>query len=150
MKTLKMMCQHATKSCVKFFQVTFLPFENDLLLIIRDITSFNAISQLEKQVQEKSNLFRNLAHEFRTPLQSIKLMVESIEPRVGEEIIQQFIRPIMCQLDCFLNMVQDLLDIAIMNAGKFKLNIQEVDLHALIQDTCKIMSIPAAFKQNVL
>ena len=33
------------------------------------------------------------------------------------------IRPVLSQVDCFIYMIQDMLDASQMNAGKFKLNL---------------------------
>lgn len=64
----------------------------------------------------------------------------------GEELIQKYILPILSQLDCFIYMVQDLLDAVVLNAGKFKLNIQQIQLHKLIKDCYNIMNIQALAK----
>ncbi|CAD8064322.1 unnamed protein product [Paramecium sonneborni] len=150
---IKMLCQFPQNE-KSLFQVSFKKFENKqsefVLLIVRDMTSMNLVTFLQRVIADKSKFLSTVVHEFRTPLQSIKLMVQQIQPMCSEEMVQKYLLPMLSQLDCFTNLIQDLLDVSVLNVGKFKLDIQQLNLHHLITETYNIMVVQAYAKNNDL
>ena len=76
------------------------------------------------------NLTRSFAHELKTPLAVTKSYVENWD-LVSEEDRPKVASKITEEVDHMTKMVNTLLDISKMDAGDFKLNLEDVDLFAL-------------------
>ena len=81
----------------------------------------------------KSDFFANLSHEFRTPLALIKATVDKLQsaPINARESDYQLIERQAGQL---LDMINQLLDLSKLEAGKLALNRQPVELSGLLKD----------------
>ncbi len=77
----------------------------------------------------KSNFFANISHEFRTPLTLIKSPVEDqlLEEGLSEHQRQRM-NLINNNADRLLSLVDQLLDLAKLEAGSFKLKVQETSI----------------------
>lgn len=76
------------------------------------------------------NLTRSFAHELKTPLAVTKSYVENWD-LIGEDERPEIAAKIVSEVDHMTRMVNTLLDISKMDAGDFKLNLEDVDLFAL-------------------
>jgi signal transduction histidine kinase len=84
----------------------------------------------------KSELISTLAHELRTPLTSIKgystaLLME--EATFDAEAQQEFLRIIDQECDVLQNLIHDLLESSIIDAGLLRLQLQPVRLPRLVE-----------------
>ncbi|MEJ2738062.1 MAG: ATP-binding protein [Anaerolineae bacterium] len=91
----------------------------------------------------KAELISTLAHEMRTPLTSIKgystaLLME--EGSFGPETQRDFLQIIDEECDTLQNLIHDILESSIIDAGLLKLEIQPVLLSRLIQDVVNDMA----------
>lgn len=84
-----------------------------------------------------------VAHEFRTPLNCILSMLQSLNQNVNETLNDIFISPALISSKVLLNLVNDLLDIAQVEANTFKLMPIEFDFIVLLEDTLQIISYQA-------
>jgi signal transduction histidine kinase len=104
-------------------------------VILHDVTSEKA---LEKLRQEFTAM---MVHELRAPLTAVRWSSESLLKSLGDgksgaeeaEKIKQGIATIDAATINMLELVNDLLDVAKIEAGKFDLNIQEYDLVEIVQ-----------------
>lgn len=94
-------------------------------------------------IQSYSKAISFVSHEFRTPLNCIINMLQAIQHSLENELISNFIIPSLISSKFLLNLVNDLLDIAQLEAGKFKLIFLEFNLSALLEDTLQIISFQA-------
>jgi|GEM_PF-3238813 len=94
----------------------------------------------EEANEAKSQFLANMSHEFRTPLHGIlsysKLGQSRID-KVSREKLLQYYENIQISGDRLLNLVNDLLDIAALEAGKVTIKKTEQDL-AEILNSCKM------------
>ena len=82
----------------------------------------------------KSNFLSVVSHELRTPLHSIKGFVEIIlMGKTGPvtEIQEDFLKTVRMQTTALQRMIDDLLEFSRMEAGRIKLNLEEVSLSAI-------------------
>jgi len=98
--------------------------------------TFQKIKETEK-LQEldriKTNFFTNISHEFRTPLTLIIGPLEKLMGENKEESLQSQYQLIHKNADNLLKLINQLLDLSSIDAGKMKLNIDEVDAITFIK-----------------
>ncbi len=98
--------------------------------LLRDITTERQIDQM------KSNLISTVSHELRTPLAAIKGYVTTL---LAEDVIwdtksqHEFLRIISREVDRLNQLVASLLDLSRLDAGRLKLQKQEVDVALIIR-----------------
>jgi signal transduction histidine kinase/DNA-binding response OmpR family regulator/CHASE3 domain sensor protein len=105
--------------------------------------------QLEQSTKYKSEFLANMSHELRTPLNSIlllsKLMSENkdLEPEYIEyaEVIQSSGQGL-------LGLIDEILDLSKIEAGKMKLEIEEVNINEVATDMHSLFS-PIAKNKNL-
>ena len=99
-----------------------------VVAVLRDITAQKEVERM------KSNFLSVVSHELRTPLHSIKGFVEIIlMGKTGPvtELQEDFLKTVRTQTTVLQRMIDDLLEFSRMEAGRIKLNLEEVDLSAL-------------------
>jgi signal transduction histidine kinase len=95
------------------------------LLILRDVTR---AYELEKM---RSDFVGMVSHELRTPLTSIRMSVDLLaEPALGQlgDVQQQFVQAIREESERLLRIVNDLMDLAKIESGKFEVKLSDVHL----------------------
>jgi len=114
--------------------------------VLEDITAFKQLDQM------KSDFVNMVAHELRSPLVAIRqLNSVLLEGLAGplEEKQQDFVKRGMAKIDSLLNLINDLLDIAKLEAGKFVQHQVPTDIGKIIEETVALME-PRAQKQGIL
>ncbi|MCF0052436.1 ATP-binding protein [Dyadobacter sp. LJ53] len=81
----------------------------------------------------KSHFFANLSHEFRTPLALIKGTIDKLQSKTTGEPIADYAL-IDRQAGQLLEMINQLLDLSKLEAGKLALSPQPIDLNSFLQD----------------
>ena len=100
--------------------------------IFRDITQEVLVDRL------KSDFVANVSHELRTPMTSIKGYVEILLMGAAGELDEQqkgFLTVIKENTERLKVLVDDLLDISYIEAGKTKLTFEAFDLKAIIEES---------------
>lgn len=100
----------------------------------------------ENSEQEKINLSNSLAdisHQIKTPLTSIRIMLDNIEenPDMDSKTREEFIEDISKQIEWISSLVISLLKLAKFDAGAIKLNDQEVNVKKLINHVLSNLAI---------
>ncbi|MGB8319418.1 MAG: ATP-binding protein, partial [Ignavibacteriaceae bacterium] len=98
--------------------------------------TFQKIKETEK-LQEldriKTNFFTNISHEFRTPLTLILGPLEKLMGQNEDEQLQDQYKLIHKNADNLLKLINQLLDLSSIDAGKMKLNAEKVDAITFIK-----------------
>lgn len=104
---------------------------------------------------EKSNFLANMSHELRTPLNAIIGFAEAIQSRrfgeilgAGAERYNDHVNDIHHISQHVLKLVDDLLDIARVEAGKFEIDLQETSLNDVIDDVV-LMTLMQASEKDI-
>ncbi len=107
---------------------------------IAHATLYNQLEEARQQAEEasrlKSEFLANTSHELRTPLNGmlgfLKLVLEGMadDPEEQQDFIQEAYRSGLH----LLNIINDILDIAKIEAGKMELELGQVRLHELFSD----------------
>lgn len=103
--------------------------------------------ELEKANQVKSQFLANMSHEIRTPLTAIVGHAEAIiHDDIDTNKVQEDIEVIHGNSLHLLELINDILDLSRIEANKFELEIQPLDLAELIQDLSYTFSSQAQQK----
>ena len=136
----------------KAVQMTISPVKNSQGQTIATSVLFHDITtekSLEKLRQEFTAM---MVHELRAPLTAVRWSSESMLKNlsaasgVDPAKIKDTVVTIETASNNMLELVNDLLDLAKIEAGKFELNIQEYDIVELINEQSKVFKIQAETK----
>lgn len=128
---------------LKLFIHAFQKSNNDIICIFIDKSSERNIRNLININENKSKTISFVSHEIRTPLNCIINMLKIVENKLDEESFEKIIKPAENSAFFLLNLVNDLLDMAQIEAGKFKLNYLEFDLKMLLSDIITLIKLQA-------
>ncbi len=97
--------------------------------------------KLEELNDEKNELLGMAAHELRTPLGVISTYSEFLEDEASPQLSQEhrdFISLIRSTSDNMLRLINDILDVSQIDAGKLHLDLQETDFKLFVEQTVAI------------
>jgi two-component system phosphate regulon sensor histidine kinase PhoR len=116
------------------------------ILVFHDLTR---LKQLERTREE---FVANVSHELRTPLSLIKGYVETLldGARNNPEVAERFLKIIERNAQRLDLLIQDLLTISALEAGRVKLNLQPVELRPLVEKVLADLKPPADNKSITL
>ncbi len=99
------------------------------LVVLQDVTELNRLERARR------DFVANIGHELRTPLASIKLLVETLVISVKDdpEATQDFLRRIDVEVDGLTQLVRELLELSRIEFGEVPLDRKEVDLSDLLE-----------------
>jgi two-component system, NtrC family, sensor histidine kinase KinB len=100
------------------------------LLVLRNVTQAHELERM------RSDFVGMVSHELRTPLTAIRMSVDLLgEPTLGSlsEVQEQFVQAIREESERLLRIVNDLMDLAKIESGKFEVRFTEVRLDDFFQ-----------------
>lgn len=104
--------------------------------------------QLHEMNQLKSEFLANMSHELRTPLNSIIGFSEILETVKGLDTKQiRYLSNIKKSGRHLLELINDILDLAKLEAGKMEINRSEFSIHHLVTELCEMVRQLAEQKQ---
>jgi signal transduction histidine kinase len=124
--------------------------------VLRDITAFKKAEAdliaskraAEDANAQKSDFLAKVSHEVRTPLNAIigfaEVMLEERFGPVGNERYRDYLRDIHSSGRHVISLVNDLLDLAKIEAGRLELTFTGVNLNELVQSCVTLMQPQAA------
>lgn len=107
--------------------------------IYSDITELKQREQdAEDANRAKSQFLANMSHELRTPLNAVIGITEMLEEDAEDQGQDDFVEPLQRISRAgkhLLELINEILDLSKIEAGKLDLHLEEFDLVALLQDT---------------
>ncbi|MBU6234761.1 MAG: PAS domain-containing protein [Alphaproteobacteria bacterium] len=106
-----------------------------------------AKEQAEAAYASKSRFLANMSHELRTPLNAIigfsDLMDKQILGPLGNERYLDYVQAIRESGTHLLDLITDILDMSKIEAGKYELTLQDVNISQVIRTTVQMMEARA-------
>jgi two-component system phosphate regulon sensor histidine kinase PhoR len=110
---------------------------------------FHDITELKKLEQMRKDFVANVSHELKTPITSIKGFSETLLDGAmnDKETLKYFLSIILKESERLQSLIEDLLDLSKIERQGFKLNMDYVDIHELLEDILIIIEVKAKEKE---
>ncbi len=96
--------------------------------------------------QAKTNFLANMSHEIRTPINAVLGMNEMILRESKEKNVREYSRDVQGAAKSLLSIINDILDITKIEAGKLQIVPVEYDFATMIRDVSNMISFKARAK----
>lgn len=104
------------------------------------------VVEAEQAGRAKSVFLANMSHEIRTPMNAIIGFAHLAERNTHDDKQRQLLKKIHDASQHLLQIINDILDISKIEAGKLSLEISDVVLEPLFQEVCSLVQLPAQEK----
>lgn len=117
------------------------------IIVLRDMTKAREIEKL------KSDFIMAASHELRTPVTSIGMSIDMLEESNAERLTppgQEMLRTAKSEVRRLRELVEDLLNLSRMEAGKIEIRRERVSVHGLFMQVQNIFAPQCAMKHIAL
>jgi two-component system, cell cycle sensor histidine kinase PleC len=101
-------------------------------------------NRAEEANQTKSKFLANMSHELRTPLNAIigfsEIMGSGMFGALGSEKYQEYCHDILTSGHYLLEVINDILDMSKIEAGRMKLDLEPLDLSKTLAESLRVVS----------
>ncbi|MGL4820752.1 MAG: two-component system histidine kinase PnpS, partial [Bacilli bacterium] len=106
-----------------------------IVLVFHDITNLKRLENMRK------DFLANVSHELKTPITSIKGFSETLLDGALEDamLCEQFLRIILKESDRMTELIGELLELSKIEQPDFSLDVAQVNVHELIEDTVAVI-----------
>jgi PAS domain S-box-containing protein len=126
--------------------------KHEAVVLIRNVSDMikheldlrNAMEKAESASKAKGEFLANMSHEIRTPLNAIMGFGESLLDKFNDDVHKFQVEAILSSSRTLLSLINDILDLSKIEAGKMEISYEPVSLHAI----CK--EIQQIFHQKVM
>lgn len=100
-----------------------------------------ALEKADANVEQKSNFLATMSHEIRTPMQSVYGLLELVEQEKPEANIMSMVQTAKNSASGLLEILDDILDFAKMDADQMELDLFEVPLRTLARGINEALAV---------
>ena len=123
-------------------------------LFILDVTEFkiqhikleSKLSTANKTANLKNEFFASMSHEIRTPMNAVMGMAQILSKTQMDFEQKQYLDTIVNSSHSLVQVINDILDVSKLEAGKIELLQEETDLEKLCLDVCHLLAMRAEEK----
>jgi PAS domain S-box-containing protein len=130
--------KHSGRCLVAVIDVTErVRMENDLM---------QSRLRAESAAQTKSEFLANMSHEIRTPMLGVLGMLQLLEKQDLEDKNRHYVTTARSSAEALLTVINDILDLSKIEAGKMKIHNQDFDLRETVQSVVNLLELQAEDK----
>ena len=135
--------------------VALLSFRTQKDALIAELETANSISDEARRRAEEANLAKSrflatMSHELRTPLNAIlgfsEVMAGEVLGPLQNETYRDYARDINGSGKHLLHLINEILDLSRIEAGRYQLNEEPVILEGVVEECCHLMELKARNK----
>ena len=108
-------------------------------------------NRAEEANQTKSKFLANMSHELRTPLNAVigfsEIMESGMFGALGADKYYEYCRDIKQSGQYLLDVINDILDMSKIEAGRLKLDLEDIELDPILSDALRVVTARAQDKQ---
>ena len=109
-------------------------------------------TRAEAANKSKSEFLANMSHELRTPLNAIigfsEVMKTELFGKIGSEKYREYANDIHASGQYLLEVINDILDMSKIEAGRIELDIEDCDVAEIVED-CRKIILPRAREEKI-
>lgn len=124
-----------------------------IVLIVGFYLSANSMLKQKKLSEMKNDFVNNMTHEFKTPISTVNLTGEMLlKDKIldDKEKARRYTRIILDENNRLKKQVEQVLQIAVIDRGEFKLRRKEVDIHDIINNQVNIFDVFIKERQGTI
>lgn len=124
-----------------------------IIILITFGTTLYYIQKQKKLSEVKSDFINNMTHEFKTPIATIRLASDAMEsPKVLgiEKPTKYYLNIIRQENKRMNNQVERVLQMALIDQGQLKIDIQNNDVHSIIQNCINVVELSVQKKNGTV
>lgn len=122
-----------------------------MVIILSFYYTVSTIFKQKKLSEIKNDFISNMTHEFKTPISTISLACEMLGDKTIEKSPERsanYVKMIGDENKRLSLLVENILQTAILDKGEFKLKIQSIDIHTLIEQTIDNIKLQVENKEG--
>ncbi|MHB2265181.1 sensor histidine kinase [Aliihoeflea sp. PC F10.4] len=137
--------------------VMLLSYQTEKDELIGELETANSMSDEARRRAEEANLAKSrflatMSHELRTPLNAIlgfsEVMGNEVLGPMHNETYRDYSRDINASGQHLLNLINEILDLSRIEAGRYQLNEEPLSLGGVVEECCHLMELKA-HKKNI-
>lgn len=136
------------KKGTKILEVTLCPImyqqKECLCICVRDVSYELKCEDLSENLEYRNQLLRFVSHEFRGPLNCSISLLDALKEFVPTDISSKYVMPSLNSCKMLLNLANDILDHAQIQARKLKINVVPCKIKKIFQEVIEMVEIQAS------
>ena len=113
--------------------------EREMELKRRDLQLSKAVEAAEAANKAKSSFLSTMSHEIRTPMNAILGITEiQLQNETLDQSVQEALGKIYVSSDLLLGIINDILDLSKIEAGKLELTVDKYEIASVVSDTAQL------------